>query len=268
MPVTTETIIGLIITIIMGFGWGSFATMATYRIPRGMPWVGDKPRCFMCKHELNLLDYFSVFSYFILRGKCRHCGGSYECSFSYFITEFAITFFFVLCYIKYGFADVFVLLTLMVVALTILAIVDAEHKRIPSKILISALFIAAIYRTFLDHTFYGALYGGMFGAVIALGIRHLYFTFKNQPEVARDYTQWQHGDRFIGPGFDYIKLLAIVGVFLPLVHLLIYVAITGVIILLWRIISQKTLRIGAIMAVSLALFVIYPQSVDKLWLLF
>lgn len=241
----------------MGFGWGSFATMATYRIPRGMPWIGDKPRCFMCKSELKLIDYFSVFSYFLWRGKCRHCGGSYECSFSYFVTEFAITSFFVLCYLKYGFSDVFVLLTLMVVALTILAIVDAENKRIPAKILISTLFIAAIYRTFIDQTFYGGLYGCFVAAIVGLAIRHIYFIAKKQPQIASDYTKWQHEDRFIGPGFDYVKFLAIAGVFLPFVNFSYYVAIAGAVILLWQLISPKTLRIGSIMALFLAVFVIY-----------
>ncbi len=263
---TTETIIGLIITIIMGFGWGSFATMATYRIPRGMPWVGDKPRCFKCKHELYLVDYFSVFSYFLWRGKCRYCGDKYECSFSYFATEFFITLFFVLAYFQYGFSDSFVLLTLMVVALTILGVVDAENKRIPSKILISTLLIGAVYRTFLDQTFYGALYCGIIGLLIGLFIRHIYFAIKGQRSIGFDYTKWQHEDRFVGPGFDYVKMLGVVGVFLPLPHLLVFVVFGGVVTLIWSLLNKHTLRIGSIMALLLAVAVIYPEFVDKIWL--
>jgi len=259
-----EHIIGLVITIIMGFGWGSFATMATYRIPRGMPWIGDKPRCFNCKAELNILDYFSVFSYLILRGRCRHCKKKYECSFSYFVTEFVITFFFCLCYFKYGFGDLFVLLTLLVVAATILGVVDAENKRIPAKILISTLMIGLVYRTFIDQTFYGALYGGITGGVVGLAIRHVYFSLKGEPQIARDYTKWQHEDRFVGPGFDYVKLLAIVGIYLPLVHLGAFLIIAGTIILLWRIISPRTLRIGSIMITIMTVMVIYADVVGKI----
>jgi prepilin signal peptidase PulO-like enzyme (type II secretory pathway) len=258
-------IIGLIITIIMGFGWGSFATMATYRIPRAMPWIGDKPRCFECKHELNIIDYFSVFSYFLWRGKCRYCGVKYECSFSYFVTEFAITFLFVLCYLKYGFSDIFVLLTLLVVAVVIMAIVDAEHKRIPAKILISTLMIGLVYRTFLDSTFYGALYGGMIGGVAGLAIRHIYFYAIGQREIGSDYKKWQHEDRFVGPGFDYVKLLAVCGVFLPMHHLLLLIGGVGAVALLWRVISPKTLRLGSLMASLLVLMVIYPDHTQNLW---
>lgn len=257
-----ETIIGLIITIIMGFGWGSFATMATYRIPRGMPWIGDKPRCFMCKHELTIADYFSVFSYFLLKGKCRYCGGKYECNFSYFITEFAITFFFVLCYLKYGFSDLFVLLTLLVVAAVILAVVDAEHKKIPAKILISIMAIGLVYRTFVDATFYGALYGAIAGGIVGLAIRHEYFVLKGQPKIATDYTKWQHEDRFSGPGFDYVKLLAIAGIFLPFSHLALFGAVAGSVILLWQLIHPATLRIGSVMAFTLTVMVIYPEGVE------
>jgi prepilin signal peptidase PulO-like enzyme (type II secretory pathway) len=258
-------IIGLIITIIMGFGWGSFATMATYRIPRGMPWIGDKPRCFSCKAELNLIDYFSLFSYFLLRGRCRHCGVKYECGFSYFATEFAITGLFVLCYIKYGFSDLFVLLTLLVVAAVILSVIDAEHKKIPAKILISTLMIGLVYRTFVDQTFYGALYSGITGGVIGLGIRHLYFIIKGQPQIGSDYTKWQHEDRFAGTGFDYVKMLGVCGVFLPLHHLIIFVVLAGSIIVLWKLIHSQSFRIGSIMATLLTLMVIYPDVVDTIW---
>lgn len=259
-----ETIIGLIITIIMGLGWGSFSTMATYRIPRGMPWIGDEPRCFMCKHPLNILDYFSIISYFIHRGKCRHCKGEYEENISYFLTELGITVLFVMCYLKYGFGDLFVLLTGMVVAFVILVTVDAEHKRIPSKILISVLLIGLVYRVFVDQTFYGALYGGIGGGVLGLAIRSIYFTLKGQKDIAMDYAKWQHEDRFIGPGFDYVKLLAIVGVWLSAVHLAVFMLVAGSTIIAWRLLHPKSLRIGTIMGCWLMLFVIYPEYVDRL----
>ncbi len=259
---------GLVLTIIMGFGWGSFATMATYRIPRGMPWIGDKPRCFMCKHELNIIDYFSVFSYFIWRGKCRYCKKSYECSFSYFVTEFTITFFFVLCYLKYGFSDKFVLQTLLIVCAVILGVVDAENKKIPAKIIISLLCIGLVYRTFVDQTFYGALYCGILGGVLGLGIRHLFFFAKGQSQIGYDYTKWQHTDRFVGPGFDYVKMLAVVGVFLPIHHLLVFVVCCGIFVLFWYFVNKRSLRIGSIMAVLIVLAVIYPEIIDNIWRLF
>jgi prepilin signal peptidase PulO-like enzyme (type II secretory pathway) len=255
---------GIFITIILGLGWGSFATMAVYRIPRGMPWVGDKPRCLSCKHELNIIDYFSIISYFVWHGTCRYCKGKFECNIGYFFTEFFITIGFVLCYMKYGMSDKFVLLTLLIVACTIMAVVDTEHKRIPAKMLISTLLIGALYRTFADQTFYGAIFGGITAGVLGLGIRHIYFILKGQAKIGYDYTQWQHEDRFVGPGFDYVKLLAIVGVFLPLMHLLAFIIIIGCLCLLWRLMHFRSLRIGTIMSTALVLFLLYPEKIDAL----
>ncbi len=262
---TNTDLFGIFLTVIMGFGWGSFATMAIYRIPRSMPWIGDKPRCFMCKHELNLIDYFSIVSYFVWRGTCRYCKGKYECSIGYLFTELFITLGFVLCYMKYNFGDMFVLLTSLIVACTILAVVDAEHKKIPAKILISTLLIGAVYRTFLDQTFYGALYGGISGAIIGLAIRHVYFTLKGQKETGWDYTIWQYEDRFAGPGFDYVKMLAIVGVFLPFVLFGKFIVIIGGVCLLWRIVSPGTLRLGTIMASGLVLCTMYSSEINAVW---
>lgn len=261
---TQLEITGLIITIIMGFGWGSLATMATYRIPRGMTWIGDKPRCFMCKAELNILDYFSVFSYFIHHGKCRHCKGAYECSLGYFITELAITVGFCLTYLQYGFSDYFALHTLIIVGWVILGVVDAENDFLPAKILITLAFLGAIYRTFIDGTFYGGLYGAISCAVIGLAIRSIYFNLKQKPEIANDYTKWQHEDRFKGPGFDYVKLLGVVGIFLPFIHIALFIASAGLLSLTWHIISPKTLRMGSIAAFLVPLMIIYPAKIDAL----
>lgn len=255
---------GLVIALIMGLGWGSFATMAVYRLPRGMPWIGDKPRCFLCKHELNIIDYFSIASYFIWNGTCRYCKGKYECNISYFLTEILITAGILLCYMKYGFGDMFVVIGLLVVACVILAVIDVQHKQIPSKTLITLLFIGAIYRTFIDKNFYGALYGGIIAGIAALGIRHLYFIFCGEKEKGFDYTKWQEEDRFKGQGFDYVKLLAISGVFLPFLELIIFIIIVSNICLLWRVVHKETLRTGAIMTFFLLMFVLYPEIGDSI----
>lgn len=255
-------IFGLLLTLILGLGWGSYATMAVYRIPRGMPWVGDKPRCLLCKHELNIIDYFSIISYFLWRGTCRYCKGKFECNVGYLFTELAITLGFLLCYMQYGFGDLFVLLTLLIVLCVVIAVVDAEHQFIPSKFLISALLLGAIYRTFVDGTFYGALYGGITGGVSGIIIRHIFFAFRKEKDIGWDYTKWQHEDRFKGPGFDYVKMLAIVGVFLPLLHFAFYLIYIGSFIILWRLIHKKSCRIGAIMVFGLAFYILYPGVID------
>lgn len=258
---TLLLIIGIIITIVMGLGWGSFATMATYRLPRNMPWIGDKPRCFMCKTPLSLIDYFSIISFFFHRGKCRHCGGSYEESIGYFLTELGITILLVLAFLQFHFNDQFVLASGVIVGGIILAVIDAQHQHIPAKVLISMLLMGAIYRTYMDQTFYGFIYGCVIGALVGVTIRYVYFAAKGQADIGLDFTRWQHHDRFIGSGFDYVKLLAIIGGWLPLSHFFIFLLITAAIIGIWKLIHPHSLRIGTILTLGLIFSIIYPNVI-------
>lgn len=254
---------GLFITIVLGFGWGSFATMATYRLPRNMPWIGDKPRCFMCKTPLSILDYFSVFSFFIHRGTCRHCGGKYEENLGYFLTELGITAFLVLAFLQFYFSDGFVLANGVIVGGVILAVIDAQHQRIPAKVLISMFTLGAIYRTYSDGTFYGLLYGCVLGALVGVCIRYIYFLLHGQKQTGLDFTRWQHTDRFSGPGFDYVKLLAIIGGWLPFSHFFVWGFCTGTVIFLWKLAHPTSLRIGTLMTLGLILSVIYEKPLNQ-----
>lgn len=261
-------IISFIIVLIMGMGWGSFATMAVYRLPRGMPWVGDETRCFSCKTPLTIIDYFSVFSYFLLKGKCRHCGAQYELGITYLITELAITVLMILTYLSYGFSDEFVLLSLLVVGAVVTAVIDAEFKKIPAKCLLSLAMIGLTYRTFIDQTYHWALYGAIGCAVVGVTLRYIYFLVKGEKHIGADFTKWQHEDRFIGEGFDYVKLYMIVGLFLPLNQLLVFTSLCLALILIFRLIARKYIRIGSIMASMLVLMVIYKDFIDEIWLKF
>ena len=61
------------IIFIMGITFGSFYTLAVYRIPKGEDITHTHSYCPNCKHKLNILDLIPVFSYIFLGGKCRYC---------------------------------------------------------------------------------------------------------------------------------------------------------------------------------------------------
>ena len=63
-----------IIIFIIGSLFGSFYTLAVYRIPKRQDIVHTHSYCPNCNHKLGLLDLFPIFSYIFLRGKCRYCG--------------------------------------------------------------------------------------------------------------------------------------------------------------------------------------------------
>lgn len=62
-----------------GFGalWGSFLNVCIARIPLGMSVVWPGSHCFSCQKSIRAWDNVPILSYFILRGRCRHCGASF-----------------------------------------------------------------------------------------------------------------------------------------------------------------------------------------------
>ena len=60
-----ETIIFIIIFIIGAF-FGSFYSLATYRIPKGQDITHSRSYCPNCDHKLGFLDLFPILSYIFL----------------------------------------------------------------------------------------------------------------------------------------------------------------------------------------------------------
>ena len=62
-----------IIIFMIGIAFGSFYTLAVYRIPKGQDIVHTHSYCPKCNHKLNIFDLIPIFSYIFLGGKCRYC---------------------------------------------------------------------------------------------------------------------------------------------------------------------------------------------------
>lgn len=57
----------------MGTVFGSFFTLAVYRIPLKKDITHERSYCPNCNHKLTFLDMIPILSYVFLRGKCRYC---------------------------------------------------------------------------------------------------------------------------------------------------------------------------------------------------
>ena len=62
-----------IILFIMGTLFGSFYTLAVYRIPKRQDITHTHSYCPNCNHKLGFLDLIPILSYVFLIGKCRYC---------------------------------------------------------------------------------------------------------------------------------------------------------------------------------------------------
>lgn len=90
---------------IMGTFFGSFFTLAVYRIPLKKDITHEHSFCPNCNHKLGVLDLFPVWSYLFLKGKCRYCGEKIRIR--YFLLEILSGIVFVIAYASFHIQDIF-----------------------------------------------------------------------------------------------------------------------------------------------------------------
>ena len=127
-------LIGLII--------GSFVNVVVYRVPRRESVVLPASHCPVCEHPLSVWDNVPVFSYLLLRGRCRHCGT--RISLKYPLVEIASSVVFVASYAAYGLSINFALNAFFLLTLLMVSVIDIEHKIIPNVIVVPAIAIGAV----------------------------------------------------------------------------------------------------------------------------
>lgn len=93
-------IVYMICFFIIGTLFGSFFTLATYRLPRKQDIFVKRSYCTSCKHNLGFFDLIPVLSYTFLGGKCRYC--KEKISIRYPLFELFNGVFFLLTYCLFG----------------------------------------------------------------------------------------------------------------------------------------------------------------------
>ena len=141
-------IILYLIIFIMGRVFGSFLTLATYRIPLNEDITHKHSYCPKCNHKLNFLDMIPILSYVILKGRCRYCKA--KISPRYFIIEVLCGISFVLLAltlevniftININMIFNFILGALYIVFLFLVAGIDKEHHYIDKRVLVYGIII-------------------------------------------------------------------------------------------------------------------------------
>ena len=148
--VTLEISVSLILAVInvelvifvFGLIAGSFINVVAIRLPVGGSFVTGRSHCPDCNATLNWYELIPLFSFLILRGKCRTCHSSI--SWRYFFIELASGLLWVLLFQAYGDKGAIFFLSTVFVAelLLILALIDLNYLIIPDSILISILIIS------------------------------------------------------------------------------------------------------------------------------
>ena len=149
-------IILYIIIFTMGTLFGSFYTLAIYRIPKRQDITHTHSYCPNCNHKLGFFELIPIWSYIFLGGKCKNCKQKIRPR--YLILEILSGLTFVLLALSlkidiYNFnIDViikFAFLVLYLVAIFLIAGIDKEKRHIEKSVIYYALGILAIYIIYL-----------------------------------------------------------------------------------------------------------------------
>ena len=147
----------LYITIfIIGTLFGSFYTLAVYRIPRKIDIVKTHSFCPNCKHKLGFWELIPVFSYIFLGGKCKNCKQKIRPRYFIFEILSGLTFVLIAVAIKLDVNKLnlnlfieLVFIALYLVAIFLIAGIDRENKRIEKSLIYYALAILMAYIIYL-----------------------------------------------------------------------------------------------------------------------
>ena len=138
MPVPSPLFIaGAVMAFIFGITIGSFLNVCIYRLPLGESLVHPPSHCPSCHKRLRAIDLFPLFSFLLLRGKCRYCGK--RISWRYFTIELITGLLFAACWMALA-------------RLYPLIMVDANYMLAPQGILLLVCawaFMAAMLVTFV-----------------------------------------------------------------------------------------------------------------------
>ncbi|NJQ21838.1 prepilin peptidase [Pantoea sp. LS15] len=194
-----------LMAIVMAISIGSFLNVVIYRLPRqifypeeGINVCFPRSHCPHCKTTIGWFDNIPLFSWLLLKGKCRHCGDAI--SWRYPLVEL-LTGGVSLLLIFFLPADITLLAALFFVwVLLALSFIDLEHQLLPD-----ALTLPLLWTGLLCHAFSllpGSLEEGVMGAAAG------YLTFRL---LSEGWRQFRHIEAL---GRGDAKLLAALGAWL------------------------------------------------------
>ena len=183
---------------IIGISVGSFLNVMIYRIPNNKSIIRPRSKCTNCSSPINWYDNIPIFSFLILRGKCRHCDTVINIRYPLieliggllallFLDIYGLTF-------QFG---LFLLLSYMLIAITF---IDIDHYIIPNQFITfgmsagSGAHVLRLLPISMIDGIYGLLFFG--GTLLMTGIIGSWLLKKE------------------AMGFGDVKLAVILGVFL------------------------------------------------------
>ena len=140
----------------MGTVFGSFFTLAVYRLPLHKDITHERSFCPNCNHRLEFLDLIPILSYIFLKGKCRYCGQKIRIR--YLILEILSGLVFLLAYLSFGMhfpnyelnrLVAFVFFVFMYITVVIVSGIDKEYRTIHKGTILFGTIMQVLYILYL-----------------------------------------------------------------------------------------------------------------------
>lgn len=188
---------GAVAAFLFGLIAGSFLNVLIHRLPRGESVAFPGSHCPACGAVIRAYDNVPVFSWLVLRGRCRACRA--PISIRYPVIELVNAFLWSAVYLRAPGWVEFAAGAFLVSAALALLVIDAEFRILPDKITLTGIVVGFALSFFSKVlTPLGSLGG------IALGAGGLYL-------LAFLYERWKKVE---GMGMGDVKMLGMIGAFL------------------------------------------------------
>jgi leader peptidase (prepilin peptidase)/N-methyltransferase len=186
----------IVVAVLFGLVIGSFLNVCIYRLPRKQSVVWPASRCTSCRRELAWFENIPVFSWVVLRGRCRGCGASISAM--YPIVEATTGALFGAAVFWYGVTPLAIVRMLFGCAMMVLFVIDLQHRILPNVITVPGIVIGLLLSLVLPPGLVASAIGILIGGGLLYGIGEAYYRIRGVE----------------GMGMGDVKMLAMIGAFL------------------------------------------------------
>jgi leader peptidase (prepilin peptidase) / N-methyltransferase len=131
-----------------GLALGSFLNVVAARVPRRTSIVKPSSACMSCGTPIAMRDNVPVFSWLLLRGRCRSCG--VRISPLYPAVEIATAVLVAACVFAFGLTGQMVVSAFFCAVLVAVSAIDLTHRIIPNRIVLPAFALVLVAQTLLE----------------------------------------------------------------------------------------------------------------------
>jgi leader peptidase (prepilin peptidase) / N-methyltransferase len=151
----------------IGASLGSFINVCADRLPADKSVVNPPSHCDACQRRLTALDLIPVFSFLVLRGRCRTCGA--RIPWRVFFVELGCGLFLGLLFWFKGLGADFGMIAFFFFVLVLIALIDLQTQLVLPVIVYPAIIVALLLDAFVaQRGIINSLEGAGVGAAIIL----------------------------------------------------------------------------------------------------